>query len=840
MAEQDREILWRPSERQGEFLAAPEEEVLYGGAAGGGKLLPLTTELPTPRGFVTMGEVKVGDELFDERGQVCRVVEAFPIEPTPELIRLEFDDGSAQVACVDHKWLTFDSSELAGLTRRNPEWREARRAKREKKAGGKKSEAFTAAISARNSAAARGSPPPAGTVRTTREIAQTLKTASGRTNHAVPVAGDLDLPEADLPLDPYLLGCWLGDGTSAAGSITSMDPEILGAFEAKYRRGATQTKPGNKAVTVGFNGLRQDLVRAGVFRNKHIPMAFLRASYEQRLALLQGLMDTDGTVARDSGSAEFCTTNEAIAEGVDDLIASLGWKGLAKLRRARLRGEDCGPKWMTKFMPSEIVFRLERKARLQRKATRRTCRFRYIVSAEPVASQPGRCIAVDSPSRLFLAGRQMVPTHNSDALVIDALGAWQDATSVKDYRAILFRRTYPELRDLIDRAREIYEAAIPGTKYDGNDKIFKFPSGAIIEFGHMNHPQVRFKYRGRQFAYIGWDELTLYPDDVCYRYLFSRLRSPNTSLKCLVRATTNPDGPGHKWVKERWAIANDGASTNFKVEVRDEETGEVFTRRRRFIRALLNDNPYLRDTEYRIELLQLPPDEREALLRGRWDGIPVRGAFYAEDIKKARREGRIGIVPYQKGVPVDTYWDLGINDTTTIIYHQVVGAQDRIIAAYENSGEALDHYAAEIMGRGWIYGTHHLPHDADYRRLGQTQDSTRTWKAMLEDLLPGHRFETVPRVEDVALGIQQTRNIFGGLWIDEANCSDAIAAWENYRREWDEKLQVYRDRPLHDWASNYSDALRQLGQKRADNLQGSSSGGYRRREAPGARSWKTR
>lgn len=403
----------------------------------------------------------------------------------------------------------------------------------------------------------------------------------------------------------------------------------------------------------------------------------------------------------------------------------------------------------------------------------------------------------------------------SDSILVDALGLSQDAINTRGYQAILFRRTFTELRDLIDRSLALYGQNCPGAVYNQTEHVWTWPSGAKIEFGHMHHPNDRYKYRGRQFAYIGWDELTLFPSDVEYVYLESRRRSPETQLTCFTRATTNPDGPGQKWVKQRWAIPNEGTDTCFAVTVNDEETGKSYTKTRRFIRATLDDNPFLtRDPAYRIQLLSMPPEERQALLRGRWDAIPVKGAYYAEHIAKMRREGRITKVPYQQGIAVDTYWDLGHSDTTAIVFHQQVGLQDRILRGYENSGESLAHYAKVISELPYTYGTHHLPHDADYVRLGKDQASTKTWKQMLEELLPNHRFDIVPRVEDVTLGIQQTRDLFGALWIDETEGAGLISALENYRKEWDERVQTWRDRPLHDWASNYADALRQFGQRR--------------------------
>jgi hypothetical protein len=415
----------------------------------------------------------------------------------------------------------------------------------------------------------------------------------------------------------------------------------------------------------------------------------------------------------------------------------------------------------------------------------------------------------------------------SDSLLIDALGLQQDAINTRGYQAILFRRTFTELRDLIDRSLAIYNQNCPAAVYNQTEHVWTWPSGAKIEFGHMHHPNDRYKYRGRQFAYEGWDELTLFPADVEYVYLGSRLRSPETRLKCYVRATTNPDGPGQTWVKNRFAIANEGRDTRFIVTVKDEETNIEYSTTRRFIRATLDDNPFLtRDPAYRIQLLKLPPEEREALLRGRWDAIPVKGAYYAELIGKMRRDGRITRVPYQEGTPVDTYWDLGRSDTTAIVFHQQVSLQDRILKGYENSGEALSHYAKVLGDQPYVYGTHYLPHDAGYVRLAQNNETTKSWQAMLQDLLPNQRFELVPRVEDVTLGIQQTRNIFGALWIDEIEGAGLVTALENYRKEWNDQQQCWKPTPLHDWASNYADALRQMGQRRAE---GQDATGFKRR-----------
>lgn len=417
----------------------------------------------------------------------------------------------------------------------------------------------------------------------------------------------------------------------------------------------------------------------------------------------------------------------------------------------------------------------------------------------------------------------------SDALLIDALCLQHGGPDNPHHRAVLFRRSFPELRDLIDRALELYPLIVEGAQYNQTEKVWTFPSGAKVEFGYLQHDNDRLKYRGRAWNYIGFDELTLWPTNVCYLYLFSRCRSTDRTLPRYIRATTNPDGPGQKWVMERWGIQQDGRETNIPVDIVDDELGTVTTMRRRFIPAKLSDNPHLGGTGYREALLQLEPEEREALLKGLWKGSKVKGAYYVNEMQKLRAQGRIRRVPYQPGIPVTTYWDLGRNDTTAIWFHQYVAGEHRFIHAYENSGESLDHYAQYLLSRGYVYGRHYLPHDASYERLTEQTEGAKTWQAMLESLMPGHRFEIIPRILEVTVGINQTRmKMSGNVYIDEVECGDGIIALDNYKKKYNEKLDAYMEIPLHDRYSNYADAFRQWGQLENENT---TSGGWRRKKA---------
>jgi hypothetical protein len=399
----------------------------------------------------------------------------------------------------------------------------------------------------------------------------------------------------------------------------------------------------------------------------------------------------------------------------------------------------------------------------------------------------------------------------TDALLIDALCLQHDGAFNPKHRAILFRRSYPELRDMIDRAVELYPLIEPDAFYNKTDKIWTFPAGAKVEFGHLQHDSDRFKYRGRAWNYVGFDELTLWPTPVCYIYLFSRCRSTDRSLPRYIRSTTNPDGPGQKWVMERWGIQEDGKATAIPVDIVDPELRTVTTITRRFIPARLSENPHLTGTGYRENLLQMTPEERDALLMGLWRQGKIRGAYYANEMQKLRAAGHIRHVPYTPGIPVNTFWDLGWNDTTAIWFHQFVAGEHRFIHAYENSGESLDHYAAYMQKRNYnLGGRHFLPHDA-------VNKSLQTGKSALEimqALMPGLSFEVVQRIEETLIGIQATRLAMssGKIFIDADECSDGIVALDNYRKTYNARLDAFTDVPMHDRYSNYADAFRQWGQ----------------------------
>jgi hypothetical protein len=179
----------------------------------------------------------------------------------------------------------------------------------------------------------------------------------------------------------------------------------------------------------------------------------------------------------------------------------------------------------------------------------------------------------------------------------------------------------------------------------------------------------------------------------------------------------------------------------------------------------------------------------------------IEGAYLSKEMSKVRREGRICKVPIER-VPVDTFWDLGVNDDMVIWFRQKIGPEHRFIDYYSNSGEGLEHYARVLAERAekhqWVYGTHHLPHDGEHRRLGY---QTKSVREMLTELRVSPCV-IVPRIVSEKAGIEASRRYIARCWFDEGRTAEGIKCLDSYRREWDEDRGVYKDAPRHDWASH--------------------------------------
>ena len=395
------------------------------------KALALDTPIPTPSGWTTMGDLAVGDTVFGADGKPCRVVGESDVFTDHKCYELTFSNGQRVVADAGHLWVT--SSLLDHLPRNK---------------GG---EAYR--------------------VRTTQQIVDTLRRKDGAASHSMLMPEPIECEEKSLPIKPYTLGAWLGDGHTDCARITTMDGEILSAIEGEGYKTRFVANNGSKASTyyiglpesgtcrrghlysehgtVSANGRTrclqcerqldkqkrtgeepdaivcrnfQELLRkAGVLGRKHIPEEYLRGSKEQRIRLLQGLLDTDGGINSKGDNIVFSSSSRQLAEGVGALLSTLGIKFSLTERKTSIRGKFSGTSFYVQFncfVDDVQAFTLPRKLnRMRRRSDLKVSvprsRRVQIVDAVEIKPVPVKCIAVDSPDHQFLFGETMLPTHNS-------------------------------------------------------------------------------------------------------------------------------------------------------------------------------------------------------------------------------------------------------------------------------------------------------------------------------------------------------------------------------------------------------------------------------------------
>ena len=350
-----------------------------------GKALDLSTCLPTPNGWKQMGEIAVGDLVFDENGKPCHVVALSEIIDNEQCYKITFRDGSYINAGANHLW---DVENCYGKYHYYRTTTEA---------------LYQRTMHLRNSAV-------------TREVDKK------RSVVRIPVTKALQLPDADLPVDPYLYGYWLGNGNSDFYEITVRDEDVEAIKkEIPYEITGGNVQPGSHRFYIP--ALKPVLVKS--FRDKVIRPEYLRASESQRWALLQGLMDSDGCISNFKSQSCYVSTIKQLAESVRELLWSLGIKNAMTELPSSQAGKMPGERVLTGEMLYTIRFttfedqptsRLHRKIDRKRERVKETrSNFHYIQDIQPIDHPVQmRCIQVDSPSHQYLAGPSMVPTHNSE------------------------------------------------------------------------------------------------------------------------------------------------------------------------------------------------------------------------------------------------------------------------------------------------------------------------------------------------------------------------------------------------------------------------------------------
>lgn len=458
-----------------------------------GKALALHTPLPTPTGWTTMGDVVVGDHLLDETGMPTIVTFATEVMHERDCYEVKFDNDETIIADAEHLWTV----------------------------GYRKSShrAATETLS-------------------TRDIIPLLLRMQ-ETGHSVyidnpsPIVGS----ERELPVPPYTLGLWLGDGNSADGRFCGHkdDCDEMRSFVTAdgFLMSAIKADPRNNVRYQTIYGLRGKLVKAGVFNDKHIPDVYLRAPIEARLDLLRGLLDTDGYVMA-KGFCNITQKSKRIADGIAELLSGLGIKARRKIKI--VHGVDYHVIQFTTV--AFDVFRMKRKLLRQGMAKGHSKNTRYFFkSIRKNASVPVRCIQVDSPSSLFLCSRSMIPTHNTTCAAGFLL--WK-AMFTPDTTILIAANKFVQAIEVMDRIRYAYENMpdhIRAGVIEYNKSTITFDNGSRI----ISRATSTDTGRGLAITLLYVDEFAYVPPNKAKAFWTSIQPTLSTGGSCIITSTPKSD-----------------------------------------------------------------------------------------------------------------------------------------------------------------------------------------------------------------------------------------------------------------------------------------------------------
>lgn len=535
--------------------------------------LALDTPVPTIDGWKCQGDLVVGDMVFDEKGNPCKVTYLSPVITDKECFEVEFDDGTVIVSNAGHKWLTLDTRG------QSPKFCEKKT----------KSDLFTRKVV------------------TTLEIKNTLRSlATGRLRHRIDLAGSLNIPETALPINPYVLGVWLGDGRSNRGSICYHKDDLQHIdkiLEAGYK--ISQQKGQNNTRYCTIVGLRTKLRELNLLKNKHVPDNYLRASKQQRLELLAGLMDTDGACSK-AGECKFTNRNEKLCCAVHDLANGLGVR--ASVRQITVNAK---PHFVVSFKaPKSLrIFNLDRKFNRQVAKVDTRAKARYIRDVRPCKSVPVRCIEVDSKSHLYLVSKSYIATHNTKK--DQAMILFRDAVAMATLSPALSSRLIKS-----GRGEQVWNLAYPETasffRPISSDKSQSGPRPHIVLLDeiheHRNDTVVemmRAGTKGRRQALIfmitnsGFDK-----QSVCWKYHDYGVKVAAGMLEddsffsyiCGLDETDNPFDDETCWIK-----ANPSLGVTIKYQYLQEQitqakgmpSKESVVRRLNFCEWVGADSPWI-------------------------------------------------------------------------------------------------------------------------------------------------------------------------------------------------------------------------------------------------------
>lgn len=650
-------VIWRPLEgSQTFFMACPADIILFHGTRGPGKCLINKAKLLTRAGWKRVGDVGFGDQLVAPDGTYTKILGIYP-QAAGVMYRMTFDDGCHIDCDGDHRWRVYDD--------KNQKWH----------------------------------------TKTTNEIR-----ASKSYTHIPLISNPAPGPKWT-GYDPYIIGLMIGDGTMKGKQPTIYNPEefIKGYLvKAGWRCYKYPYRSVYQLSLLGGEKAKKQIgapIEKG--DKKYIPKKLLMADPDTRLALLQGLMDSDGHCDKD-GRCEFKSVSKQLATDVQYLARSLGGKATVH-RQAIAVDRGFGSRdhiyrvkitHAGKFVPFRLGRHIERLNPKQHGTRRR------IVSIKQVKDAPATCFAVAHPSHQFVC-EDFIVTHNTDAQLMRFFSRVGQGYG-KFWRGVIFDREYKNLDDLIAKSERWFPEINPQSRFlrSAGDYKWKWPSGEELLFRAISKPKDYWAYHGAEFPFVGWNELGKYPDPELFDAMMSCNRSsyipkygkPEIPLEVI--ATANPYGVGHNWIKKRFINqTRPGEILRRSVKVFNPRSKkeEVFTRTQCHIFGSYKENEFL-SPAYIVELESIEdPNKRKAWLKGSWD-VTSGGMF--DDLW----EKQVHVVekfPIPKSWKIDRTFDWGASKPFSVGWWAESDGSDLKLP----SGETISTIRGDLYRIGEWYGS---------------------------------------------------------------------------------------------------------------------------------------
>jgi hypothetical protein len=728
-----------------------------------GKQTTLDTPVATPKGLTTIGELKVGDYVIGSNGKRTKVTQLHPINIS-EVYEVTTKGGTIE-CCKDHQWtVSTGYRSIKGKVQR--QWKTV----------------------------------------STEEL---LKDYEDNKHIMLPKNEAIEYQKKKNLISPYIMGLWLGDGASDEFKIYGIDLEIhrdvkefitslsLNVRERQYA-GVTRT---SVATGKGIrNQINNELRSLGLIKNKHIADSYKTSTIKDRIEIIRGMMDSDGTTGLDKGKSKerFSNSNINVINDFREVLASLGVESTFREGKGKRKGE-----YTVNFKASFNPFRLKRKHNLYTLPSKTKGKLYKRVQEVKKTSKfkPMRCITVDSEDSLYIVGKHYILTHNTVFDVIQSIGniLAVDPKKGKPARGAYFGPTRQQTKDTAwDYYKEFLKPLTTKglVTFNETDLSIKFKTGARINlYSYENLDNIRGKY----LHHAVLDEFQLAPLDTFDKILRPMLADKGVKGSCIITGT--PAGKNQFFdFYERGLSEDPDFKDWYSLSRNVYETESIEADEIEDIKATSTEEAFMQ--EYMCSF-----------------DAAIRGAYFGKNMARLKQSDRIRPIHYDPAYPVVAAWDMGF-DGTVIWYVQKIGEEIRIFDVDYFEDKDLIYCAGKVMNKPYAYECQMIPHDGKKR---QYTDKRKSVRGQLQNM--GLKVKLI-KYDSFDNGIHATRQLIDRA-IFSKKCDkkkrmgrtriSMLDSLSLYRAVVNEDAGVMQKNAKHDRHSHVADALRTLAMGLKDN-----------------------